>query len=168
VNKYIFVTFAFMGVSFYVLSGGADFVPDSRPVVADAGPVSQDRIDAVVAEVAAEEPAPAVVMASVVEPVAAVEPPAEDVASTGFVSLSESTTGFPEATESVPSSGITLTVIAQSLNVRGGPTTDAEVIDKLAQNEIVSVVQETDDGWALIRIEGDGVEGWVARRFLSE
>ncbi len=167
-KKFIVVSFGFMAWAFYELSGGADFVPETRPV-AQAPLVSQDKIDAVVAEVAAD-PEPEVVMASlVVAPapeVAPVAAPVEPVVSQEFVSLSASPTGQIEATETPPGAAV-MTVTAQSLNVRSGPSTNDAVIGKLTQYEAVSLVQETADGWALIRIEGDGVEGWVARRFLT-
>lgn len=60
------------------------------------------------------------------------------------------------------------TVDASALNVRSGPTTSASVVGRLLQFEIVEVLEENSDGWARIRIEGDGIEGWVASRFLAE
>lgn len=58
---------------------------------------------------------------------------------------------------------------AKSLNVRAGPGKDTEILDQLGRDEAVTVVveAETPDGWALIRLEGDGVEG-VAARLLRE
>ena len=59
------------------------------------------------------------------------------------------------------------TVDATALNVRSGPSTSDGVIGRLERFEIVTVLAETEDGWAQARIEGDGIEGWVASRFLS-
>lgn len=55
-----------------------------------------------------------------------------------------------------------------ALNVRAGPSTSDDVIGRLFQFDSVSVLEEASDGWAHIRIEGDGIEGWVASRFLTE
>lgn len=62
----------------------------------------------------------------------------------------------------------TRTVEASALNVRSGPSTSNAVVGRLLQFEIVELLEETPDGWARIRIEGDGVEGWVASRFLAD
>jgi len=59
-------------------------------------------------------------------------------------------------------------VDASALHVRFGPSTSDAVVGKLERFEIVTVVSETSDGWAQIRIEGDGIEGWVASRFLTQ
>jgi hypothetical protein len=70
----------------------------------------------------------------------------------------------PEAT------GRILRVNTKALNVRSGPGTDYSVIDRLKRGDEVLVVVEADgpDGWAMIRIEGDGIEGYVSARLLSE
>jgi SH3-like domain-containing protein len=54
-----------------------------------------------------------------------------------------------------------------SVNVRAGPSTDTEVVGKLASGEATLVVQAVDEEWARIVIQGDGVEGFVALRYLS-
>ncbi len=58
-------------------------------------------------------------------------------------------------------------VNASSVNVRAEPTTEAEVVGKLASGEATLVVQAVNDDWARIVIQGDGVEGFVAMRYLS-
>ncbi|MDZ4095118.1 MAG: SH3 domain-containing protein [Paracoccaceae bacterium] len=58
-------------------------------------------------------------------------------------------------------------VAAATVNVREGPSTDHAVIDKLARGEATTVIWAGDTGWAHIRIEGDGVEGYVSARFLT-
>lgn len=71
---------------------------------------------------------------------------------------------LPEAT------GRVLYVDAKSVNVRAGPGKDFDVVDRLKRGEAVLVVAEGEgpDGWSLIRIEGDGIEGYVAARLLTE
>lgn len=61
-----------------------------------------------------------------------------------------------------------LYVAATSINVRQGPSTSAPVLDRLARYEAVSLVTDAGDGWVQVRIEGDGIEGYVASRFLTD
>ena len=58
-------------------------------------------------------------------------------------------------------------VTAASVNVREGPSTTTPVLGKLAAGEAALVVQDVDGEWARIVIQGDGMEGYVALRFLS-
>lgn len=59
-------------------------------------------------------------------------------------------------------------VKAGSINMRDGPSTENAVIGRLTRNEAVSIVSEAADGWVLVRIEGDGAEGYVASRLLTD
>ena len=61
-------------------------------------------------------------------------------------------------------------VSASGANVREGPGTDFGVLGSLPQGEQVLVVIEDMpvDGWSRVRLEGDGVEGYIATRLLSE
>lgn len=59
-------------------------------------------------------------------------------------------------------------VTARAVNVRGGPSTNFDVVGGLLQGDEVLVVEPASDGWARVRIEGDGIEGYVATRFLAE
>jgi hypothetical protein len=58
-------------------------------------------------------------------------------------------------------------VVANSVNVRAEPSTEAEVLGKLGSGEAALLVQAVDGDWARIVIQGDGVEGFVALRYLS-
>ncbi len=58
-------------------------------------------------------------------------------------------------------------VVADSVNVRAEPSTDADVLGKLVSGEATLLVQAVDADWARIVIQGDGVEGFVAMRYLS-
>lgn len=59
-------------------------------------------------------------------------------------------------------------VAADTVNVREGPGKNYPVLDKLAQGDAVAVVWQDDTGWAKIRIEGDGIEGFVSTDFLTQ
>ncbi len=69
-----------------------------------------------------------------------------------------------------PDAARILFVAAKSVNVREGPGKDFGVVSRLVRGEAVLVVSsgEGPDGWSLIRIEGDGVEGYIASRLLAE
>ena len=58
-------------------------------------------------------------------------------------------------------------VNARSVNVRAEPSTGAEIVGRLASGEATLMVQAVDADWARIVIQGDGVEGFVAMRYLS-
>ena len=58
-------------------------------------------------------------------------------------------------------------VTASSVNVREAPSTEAGVLDRLSSGEAVTVVGQPDGEWVQIVIEGDGIQGYVAARFLS-
>lgn len=60
---------------------------------------------------------------------------------------------------------------ATSVNVREGPSTEFAVMGRLTRGEAVLVVLEeggSSEGWSRVRIEGDGVEGFVATRLLTD
>lgn len=61
-------------------------------------------------------------------------------------------------------------IASENVNVREGPGKDHAVIDRLPRGEAVLVLVEGEgeEGWSFIRIEGDGVEGYVASRLLTE
>ena len=130
-------------------------------------PVASAIVDVVTVEPAAVEAAFAEV----------VNPPASPIKTISFAPAEPVMVPQPAAVETVenvaqPTSEATkiLFVAAQSVNVREGPGKDFGVVSRLARGEAVLVVSagEGPDGWSLIRIEGDGVEGYVASRLLAE
>ena len=94
------------------------------------------------------------------EPVMSASPPAADTA--------EAPTEF--APEPAPDAAKIMFIAAKSVNVREGPGKDFGVVSRLARGEAVLVVSaaEGPEGWSLVRIEGDGVEGYVASRLLTD
>jgi uncharacterized protein YgiM (DUF1202 family) len=72
------------------------------------------------------------------------------------------------ATEAAPATEGTLAFIdGKSVNVREGPGKENPVITKLARGEAVTIVWQDDTGWSRVRIEGDGVEGYVSTDLLT-
>jgi uncharacterized protein YgiM (DUF1202 family) len=59
-------------------------------------------------------------------------------------------------------------VSGRSVNVRGGPSTREAVVGRLTRGEAVTVVWVEDNGWARIRVEGDGIDGYMAMDFLTD
>lgn len=58
-------------------------------------------------------------------------------------------------------------VKGRGVNVRSGPSSRSSVVGKLGRGEAVTVVWIEANGWARIRIEGDGIEGYMAKDFLT-
>ena len=60
-------------------------------------------------------------------------------------------------------------VTARSANVRSGPSTADAVVGRLTGGEEVLVVPDENPvaGWSRVRVEGDGVTGYVASRLLQ-
>ncbi len=58
-------------------------------------------------------------------------------------------------------------VNANSVNVRAEPSIEAEVLGKLTNGEAALMVSAIDGEWARIVIQGDGLEGFVALRYLT-
>lgn len=73
-----------------------------------------------------------------------------------------------DASASEPRPPRVMWVTPNSVNVRGGPSTDDVVVGRLTRNEAVLVVAEVADGWLQVRVEGDGIEGFVAARLLTD
>ena len=61
-------------------------------------------------------------------------------------------------------------IAVASANVREGPSKDFAVLERLPRGEAVSVVATSDaaSGWTLIRIEGDGIEGYISTSLLAD
>lgn len=120
--------------------------------------------DQVAPEVAAAPAAP--VVANLTE--AAFVPDAPLMAAVPAVEATPNAQQPEAAPESTP--GVVMVVNTKSANVRSGPGQDFDVVGRLARGEPVLVVVQGEgaDGWSLIRVEGDGVEGYIASRLLTE
>lgn len=53
-----------------------------------------------------------------------------------------------------------------NLNIRRGPGTDQPIVGKAAKGETVTVVNQTNDQWWLVRSK-DGEEGYAYKEYLS-
>ncbi|MCB6177635.1 SH3 domain-containing protein [Rhodobacter sp. Har01] len=150
---------------------GQDIVVLERRRAAPVQPAAVAAEPAVIAAAFTPDPAP-----PVPEPAARKVTPAPVFTLSALPSLGgdkvEVAETLPEATpEAVPlgsaTGGEIWYVTASSVNVREDPSTEAYVLGKLAAGEAVTVIAMADSEWAQIIIEGDGIEGYVATRFLS-
>lgn len=130
------------------------------PVETAAAPVAEVAVP-VVEETAVAEVAPEPYVEPARTVVAAVEEPVFSLASVG----NEPVPAAPEVPDG--GEGTIWYVNASSVNVRAEPSTEAEVVGRLGSGEATLMVQAVDSEWARIVIQGDGVEGFVALRYLS-
>jgi len=59
-------------------------------------------------------------------------------------------------------------VTGRRVNVRSGPSTNHAILDKVVYGEAFEVVSDPNAEWIKIRIEGDGVEGYIAKRLTTD
>lgn len=194
-NRYIVLSFLVMGWGYYELSGGADFVPEQRPVVAQAPdplPAAQpevtvadtsepadDALDSVTVVTRADtESLDALPEAQDTAAAAAAAPDtieldADSVADALSQALADPVvnTGEPEPlpedqTASAPPTAADLReVTGDSVNLRDGPGTNFNVVDRLSRGTVISVLDTGPDGWVYVEI--NGLTGWMSSDFLG-
>ena len=59
-----------------------------------------------------------------------------------------------------------VTTDSTNLNIRSTPSTEGEVVGKAAHNEVVTLVEKTDDSWWKIKT-ANGEEGYAYAQYLS-
>jgi uncharacterized protein YgiM (DUF1202 family) len=59
-----------------------------------------------------------------------------------------------------------VTTDSTNLNIRSTPSTEGEIVGKAAHNEVVTLVEKTDDSWWKVRT-ADGEEGYAYAQYLS-
>ena len=59
-----------------------------------------------------------------------------------------------------------VTTDSTNLNIRSTASTEGKIVGKAAHNEIVTLVEKTDDSWWKIRTK-DGEEGYAYAQYLS-
>lgn len=153
-------------------SGVAEAAKAAPPVAAEpaAAPTVETAVAAPPAEVAAPvvaatEPMPDLartVVREVQEPIFSLSSLGNEAVPTG---PAQDEAAAPEVLPD--GEGTIWYVNARSVNVRAAPSTEAEIVGRLASGEATLVVQAVSDDWARIVIQGDGVEGFVAMRYLS-
>ena len=177
------------GLFLVMLLGGRDFGQLRPGLALAAADAKAAAVVPVVETVALADKAvaiPLVVAAAVPEPVAVAAPPVVIVVPVAVVAdvapvleaaepentvFTLSTFADPALETSIATEQATKGEIwyvsGNSLNVRSGPSTDDAVVGKLSRGEAMLVVAREGEDWAQIRIEGDGIDGYVAMRFLT-
>jgi hypothetical protein len=150
----------------------SDPVPAEEPLTrvsaaATPAPVETPAEPAVVARTEPQPTEPQPYVEPERELVTRVEEPVFSLASVGTETVpgAETPTAEPEVADG--GTGTIWYVVANSVNVRAEPSTDGAVLGKLGSGEAALLVQAVDSEWARIVIQGDGVEGFVAMRYLS-
>jgi uncharacterized protein YgiM (DUF1202 family) len=59
-----------------------------------------------------------------------------------------------------------VTTDATNLNIRSIPSTEGDIVGKAAHDEVVTLVEKTDDSWWKVRTK-DGEEGYAYAQYLS-
>ncbi|HLK31093.1 MAG TPA: SH3 domain-containing protein [Puia sp.] len=65
-----------------------------------------------------------------------------------------------------PGTKAKVTTESTNLNIRKGPGTDQPIVGKAAHNEIVTLLNKTNDQWWLIKTD-KGVEGYAYTQYLT-
>lgn len=65
-----------------------------------------------------------------------------------------------------PGAKAKVTTTSSNLNIRKGPGTDQPIIGKAAHNEMVTLINKTNDQWWLVRTE-KGVEGYAYSQYFT-
>lgn len=156
------------GTEATLASAPAEVAEPVVETVAAAPAVAEPVAEAPVLAAAEPAPAPEPYVEPARELVTELEEPVFSLSSVGnepVISAPADSVVTPEVPDG--GEGTIWYVNASSVNVRAEPSTEAEVLGKLAQGEATLVVQAVNDDWARIVIQGDGVEGFVALRYLS-
>lgn len=164
--QFILATFALLAGAFWILSGGSDFEPETRPAPVQAVAPAPAPVPV---------PAPAPVPAPPPEPEPAVQPeaPAPVVAEPAPAPAPEPApepAAAPEPEPTAPQTEI-WAVDANRVNMRSGPSTDYRVVDTLVRATQVELLEIDDLGaepWARLLVLDTGLEGWMAVRFLAK
>jgi uncharacterized protein YgiM (DUF1202 family) len=128
-------------------------------------PTAQPEILLASAPVAAPaDVAPVATPVVVAQPAAPVENATDPVFS--LATYSDATAPVTEPTPAA-TDGTLAYIAGRSVNVREGPGKENPVLTKLSRGEAVTVVWQDDTGWSRIRMEGDGLEGYVSTEFLT-
>ena len=120
-----------------------------------------------VAEVAPiEEPTPEVTRTALVSPVEVVAPIVVNTPEPAYEPEKVALITIPEPAPAPER--IIWFVTGSRVNVREGPSTNYAVMGKVTYGEAAEIVSDPDADWVKIRIEGDGVEGFIMKRFMTD
>ena len=165
------------------MSGGSNFVPETRLAMADATQPEVTRARGI--DIAMTRPAPALPAATEQSPPveaaqlpaqqpiaveAAFTAPADAGSTVAVIGIGDATTIAAPAPAAVASPDLLAIreVAARAVNMREGPDTSYAVIDTLPQGTQTEVIEADDTGWVRVRILNTGQIGWMAERLLTQ
>ena len=176
-SRFIVLSFLVMGWTYYELSGGAGFVPETRPDLmaeaeTDVPAVNETDNDLNIVEVVTR--ADTTTLDDLPE---APEPTPEAIAlapETLETAVPEIETAVQAALEeAVPETEIASgqldlrEVTGDRVNMRDGPGREFAVLDKLDQGNVIMVIETGVDGWVRVEVERTGLTGWMSDQFLT-
>lgn len=186
-GKFIIGSFAILAWTFYVMSGGANFQPETRTAAAEAPQPEVTRAQtASLIEVSLPVVAAPVQAAAPVESLPPVEALPAQTAEPVTISLDTAPVFAGETDSSGPieptftslsapapvavgSPDMTAIrqVAGRAVNMREGPSTSFDVIDTLQQGTQTEVIESDGAGWVRVRVVDTGQMGWMAERLLT-
>lgn len=95
-------------------------------------------------------------------------PPPEPIEQTIPVELSLALPAAEDSADVPPPNTELRWVSVDRANVRSGPSRNASVAGRVEGGEAVLVLWVEESGWARIRVEGDGVDGFVHTSLLTD
>lgn len=182
--KLIVVTFGFLGVVFYQLSGGAEFAPQTaeeeaiaaRPVLEE--PVAE--VDAVAPEAVTRREDSVSLVGHTATPAGAVQDLLPVKRSGARYEASFSVLPTPDPAPSAEVAPATTQdaereelaqdlreVTGSRVNLRGGPGTAYEVVGRLTRGDHVAVIEDDGFGWVQLEVLDTGETGWMADFLLA-
>ncbi len=188
-KTFILLTFGFLGFAFYEMSGGSEFEPAIARLEAS---IPQETEVEQVARAVTEAPAPSMIENS--EPitrmdstqsvtrvalnlttVADAQEAVTTEASANAVIIDSSETPqiiLPSLIATTNNSGDSFdadvrTVSGNRVNVRGGPSTNYGVVNKLTRGDEVRILEDNGVGWVRMQPLGGGEAGWMADFLLT-
>ena len=111
-------------------------------------------------------PAPEVTLAALTSPVEVVTPVVVSTPESAFDPEKVAAVAIPEPAPE--SERIIWFVTGSRVNVREGPATDYTVLGKVLYGDAAEIISDPDADWVKIRIEGDGVEGFIMKSFMTD
>lgn len=188
-KTFILLTFGFLGFAFYEMSGGSDFEPSTARLDAS---ISQEIEVEQVAQIVTEPPAPLAIENT--ELLTEIEStPSVTRVALNLTTISDAEETVPAETPVnaliidssdtpqiiLPSMIATTTTSSDSfdsdvrivsgnrVNVRGGPSTNYGVVNKLTRGAEVRILEDNGGGWVRMQPLDGGEEGWMADFLLT-
>ncbi|MEY4983394.1 MAG: hypothetical protein RIR62_1660 [Pseudomonadota bacterium] len=152
-------------------AGLRDQPPEAAPAVVAALPAAQQQA---ASPAAASSPLPAEVVAATLASVPAqpirilpAPPRAPAVAAPAPAPAGEPAAGGDAAATLPPNTELRWVAVDRA-NVRKSPSRQATVTGRVESGEALLVLWVEDSGWARVRVEGDGIDGFVHESLLTD